>query len=337
MPSSSTSTGRIERQAARAGGCGRTPTARRGPCSRPTAAGSRWSHGSASRAARRRTSWRSLRPTARRRPAASARSLPNQSLRKAWSPDGTKSCSPSRGCQRLLRSRPGHGRVLEAALDQRHAGLAARRALIAVVLETGRRSGPNRRRSRTPRSVGHPGLTTLAAIRKRSSERGAPAERRTFGVRITREKRSAAERLTRRPLLIGGNRADCGAADRSGDSGARPRRAGERGDREAFGAGRPDQRPDVRDCDSDPARRHLAEDALQGALITAWRQLPTLRDPDRFEAWLRKLLVHACYAEARRRRIMVGNIRVLPVDGPAAPDRSPPSPTAMCSTGRSDA
>src|SRR5262245_28980906 len=28
----------------------------------------------------------------------------------------------------------------------------------------------------------------------------------------------------------------------------------------------------------------LAEDALQGALVTAWRQLPTLRDPDRFEA-----------------------------------------------------
>jgi RNA polymerase sigma-70 factor (ECF subfamily) len=25
----------------------------------------------------------------------------------------------------------------------------------------------------------------------------------------------------------------------------------------------------------------LAEDALQGALITAWRQLPTLRDPAR--------------------------------------------------------
>ena len=31
----------------------------------------------------------------------------------------------------------------------------------------------------------------------------------------------------------------------------------------------------------------LAEDALQGALITVWRQLPTLRDPDRFEAWVR--------------------------------------------------
>ena len=64
----------------------------------------------------------------------------------------------------------------------------------------------------------------------------------------------------------------------------------------------------------------LAEDALQGALITVWRQLPTLRDPDRFEAWVRRLLVHACYAEARRRRSWAANVRVLPVDGPAAPD-----------------
>ena len=64
----------------------------------------------------------------------------------------------------------------------------------------------------------------------------------------------------------------------------------------------------------------LAEDALQGALITAWRDLPTLRDPDRFEAWVRKLVVHACYAEARRRRSWSANVRVLPVDGPAAPD-----------------
>ena len=65
---------------------------------------------------------------------------------------------------------------------------------------------------------------------------------------------------------------------------------------------------------------HLAEDALQGAFVTAWRQLPTLRDPDRFEAWFRKLLVHACYAEARRRRSWAANVRVLPVDGPASPD-----------------
>lgn len=64
----------------------------------------------------------------------------------------------------------------------------------------------------------------------------------------------------------------------------------------------------------------LAEDALQGALITVWRQLPTLRDPDRFEAWVRRLLVHACYAEARRRRTWAVNVRVLPIDGPAGPD-----------------
>jgi RNA polymerase sigma-70 factor (ECF subfamily) len=64
----------------------------------------------------------------------------------------------------------------------------------------------------------------------------------------------------------------------------------------------------------------LAEDALQGALITAWRELPGLRDPDRFEAWLRRLVVHACYAEARRRRSWAANVRILPVDGPAGPD-----------------
>src|SRR5215207_7145875 len=64
----------------------------------------------------------------------------------------------------------------------------------------------------------------------------------------------------------------------------------------------------------------LAEDALQSTLITAWRELPRLRDPDRFEAWVRRLLIHACYAEARRRRAWAGNVRVLPVDGPAGPD-----------------
>jgi RNA polymerase sigma factor (sigma-70 family) len=67
---------------------------------------------------------------------------------------------------------------------------------------------------------------------------------------------------------------------------------------------------------------HLAEDALQGALISAWRQLPTLRDPARFEAWVRRLLVHACYAEARRRRSWTTNVRVLPIDGPASPDET---------------
>ena len=63
-----------------------------------------------------------------------------------------------------------------------------------------------------------------------------------------------------------------------------------------------------------------AEDAMQQALVIAWRELPRLRDPDRFDAWLNRLLVNACYAEARRRRDWGANIRLLPVDGPAGPD-----------------
>lgn len=57
----------------------------------------------------------------------------------------------------------------------------------------------------------------------------------------------------------------------------------------------------------------LAEDAVQAALVRAWRELRTLRDADRFEAWLHKILTNECYAEARRRTRWSANIRVLPV------------------------
>ena len=55
----------------------------------------------------------------------------------------------------------------------------------------------------------------------------------------------------------------------------------------------------------------LAQDATQQALLDAWRYLPTLRDPDRFEAWSHRLLVNACYAESRRERRQRGNLRLL--------------------------
>jgi RNA polymerase sigma-70 factor (ECF subfamily) len=45
----------------------------------------------------------------------------------------------------------------------------------------------------------------------------------------------------------------------------------------------------------------LAEDATQQALLIAWRKLPSLRDPDRFDAWTYRLVVNACHAEAGRR------------------------------------
>lgn len=45
---------------------------------------------------------------------------------------------------------------------------------------------------------------------------------------------------------------------------------------------------------------YAAQDAVQDTLVQAWRSLPGLRDPERFEAWLRKLLVRSCYARAKR-------------------------------------
>jgi RNA polymerase sigma-70 factor (ECF subfamily) len=63
-----------------------------------------------------------------------------------------------------------------------------------------------------------------------------------------------------------------------------------------------------------------AEDALQDALVIAWRDLPGLRDPDRFDAWVHRLLTHVCIAQAARERRLTANLRLLPVDGPAAPD-----------------
>ena len=63
-----------------------------------------------------------------------------------------------------------------------------------------------------------------------------------------------------------------------------------------------------------------AEDALQDALVIAWRDLRGLRDPDRFDAWLRRLLVNVCISQATRERRRTANLRVLPVDGPAGPD-----------------
>lgn len=55
----------------------------------------------------------------------------------------------------------------------------------------------------------------------------------------------------------------------------------------------------------------LADDAVQAALIVAWRELRSLRDPDRFEPWLHRILANECYAEARRRRRWSRDIRAL--------------------------
>jgi RNA polymerase sigma-70 factor (ECF subfamily) len=64
----------------------------------------------------------------------------------------------------------------------------------------------------------------------------------------------------------------------------------------------------------------LAEDALQNALLAAWRQLPGLREAHRFEAWIQRILIHACYAEAGRRKRYTAQIRVVHEEAWYAPD-----------------
>jgi RNA polymerase sigma-70 factor (ECF subfamily) len=95
-----------------------------------------------------------------------------------------------------------------------------------------------------------------------------------------------------------------------------------RGDREAFGVlagGAVDRlyaiaRLILRDTD-------LAEDATQDALVRAWRDLPTLRDVERFDAWLYRLTVNACADIGRRRRRWRSELTIVPIE-PAVPDRA---------------
>jgi RNA polymerase sigma-70 factor, ECF subfamily len=60
-----------------------------------------------------------------------------------------------------------------------------------------------------------------------------------------------------------------------------------------------------------------AKDAVQNTLVRAWRDLPTLRDPDRFDQWLRRLLVRACIDEARRLRRHRADVELVNIDLPA--------------------
>ena len=62
-----------------------------------------------------------------------------------------------------------------------------------------------------------------------------------------------------------------------------------------------------------------ARDATQQALLEAWRDLPSLRDPERWEAWTYRLLVRAAYREAGHAYQLSGRVRLLADDG-AIPD-----------------
>ena len=64
----------------------------------------------------------------------------------------------------------------------------------------------------------------------------------------------------------------------------------------------------------------LARDAVQNTLLRAWRDLPGLRDPDRFDAWLHRLLVNSSLDEARRRRRRPIEVGIQSFDEPTPGD-----------------
>jgi len=66
--------------------------------------------------------------------------------------------------------------------------------------------------------------------------------------------------------------------------------------------------------------RTLAEDAVQQALLSIWKDLPQLRDPARYESWSYKLLVRACYAESRKRKRRQAEVYGVDIREPVSGD-----------------
>ncbi len=96
----------------------------------------------------------------------------------------------------------------------------------------------------------------------------------------------------------------------------------QRGDRDAFSALADGAAPRLY-ATARLILRHpdRAEDAVQDALVDAWRDIRGLRDPDRLDAWLHRLLVRSCYRTARRdQRRRVTEISMPAIEGAATGD-----------------
>lgn len=63
-----------------------------------------------------------------------------------------------------------------------------------------------------------------------------------------------------------------------------------------------------------------AEDVVQECLVQAWRDIRALRDPERWDAWLYRLLLNACHDEQRRMRRRPTTVDINPIDPPSRDD-----------------
>jgi RNA polymerase sigma-70 factor (ECF subfamily) len=61
-----------------------------------------------------------------------------------------------------------------------------------------------------------------------------------------------------------------------------------------------------------------AGDALQVALVRIWRDLPSLRDPERVDVWAMRILIRACHDQLRRDRRAAPRLSALPSERVAA-------------------
>ena len=84
----------------------------------------------------------------------------------------------------------------------------------------------------------------------------------------------------------------------------------QRGDRDAYERLAPDSAERLyRVASRILGDRDAADDAVQQSLVAIWRDLPSLRDPDRFEAWTYRIVVRQCRAETRRLRRL--NVKIV--------------------------
>jgi RNA polymerase sigma factor (sigma-70 family) len=66
----------------------------------------------------------------------------------------------------------------------------------------------------------------------------------------------------------------------------------------------------------------LARDVVQESYLRAWRDLRSLRDPDKFDGWLHRLTVNSCLELLRRRRRRPIEIEITSLHAPSEPDTS---------------